>query len=140
MPINVKSWAAAHLLDGDELGSTSTRNVVGAHDLARLYGVTAQEIVARNGVQFTSSAIDAWVLRTGGKKLSNGQPVFTARSVILLPIGGPRAPASSAPAEAAAPSVLPMVLGAVGGVVIFKSLFGAVIGAAIGRVVAGVMS
>ena len=53
--------------------------------LAAQYGISAKEIVTGNGVAFTTSAIDAWVIATGGIRLSNGQAVFSGNSTILLP-------------------------------------------------------
>lgn len=92
----------SHLLDGDELGQLRDVNgkplgalVPPSHDLAALYRTTARAIVEANGVRFRTADIDAWVMDTGGKRLSNGQPVFAATSRILLPAGGARSPVTS---------------------------------------------
>lgn len=73
-------WVATHLLDGDELAT-----------LGPLYHVAPRAIVEANGTTWSTPAINAWVLRTGGITLTNGQPVFARTSIIFLPAGGPRA-------------------------------------------------
>lgn len=95
-------FVPTRLRDGDELGSFAGHVVEKSRNLSMLYGLTPRQIVEANGVSFTTSAIDEWVLRTGGKRLSNGQPVFSSSSVILLPEGGPR-PAVGAPPSTPAP-------------------------------------
>lgn len=93
------TWIPVRLQAGDELGSQPGHTPARGHDLAALYGLTARAIVEGNGVRWDATAINAWVLRTGGVKLSNGQPVFSAASIIRLPAGGPR-PAVTPPATA----------------------------------------
>lgn len=88
-------WVKTALQDGDELGAFPGHSVPALHDLAALYGISAKEIVEGNGVVFDADPIDRWVLDTGGKQLSNGQPVFAKTSVIWLPPNGPRPRAGS---------------------------------------------
>lgn len=121
MPVAVRiDWVKTRLLKGDELGSFKGHEVSPEHDLARLYGVTARQIVEGNGVVFDTAPINAWVLATGGKKLSNGQPVFTENSVILLPPGGPRNAAANAPPKKKSSTVV--IVGAVVGVAALAAL------------------
>jgi LPXTG-motif cell wall-anchored protein len=53
--------------------------------LAKKYGTTAQEIARKNGVVWSTSAINAWVLRVGGKRLPSGYYTFTVGNKIMLP-------------------------------------------------------
>lgn len=116
-------WVKSALVDGDELGSY-VKDHVGAydileevahsHNLSQLYGLQPRDIVEGNGVSWSTPAINDWVLRTGGKKLSNGQPVFASTSVIFLPPGGPRKQVTAAVDHPTASSV-GKVLAIVGG-------------------------
>ena len=74
------------LRDGDTLAS-----------LASEYGISAQQICALNGVAWSSSAIDAWVMSHGGRRAAYdpsqpydsarqlGWALFTSSSQIQLP-------------------------------------------------------
>ncbi len=53
--------------------------------LAEVYGVTAKEIVLKNGVPWGTTSINNWVKAIGGKLLPTGWFVFTADTSILLP-------------------------------------------------------
>ena len=53
--------------------------------LAKKYGTTPQEIAKKNGVAWNTSAINAWVLRVGGKMLPSGYTTFTVGNQIMLP-------------------------------------------------------
>jgi hypothetical protein len=95
-------WTPAVLVEGDTLAS-----------LEDLYSVDAVTIAERNGVAPAAGRkkscawgrdVDAWVLRTGGRRLpydprspwvcspGDGFASFVAGQVILLPAGGPRVP------------------------------------------------
>lgn len=111
-------WVPTRLQAGDQLGSFPGNDVPASSSLARLYSSQlgglrptsstlerqreeqrlAKLLVAGNGVAWSANAIDAWVLRTGGKRNALGTAVFTDASVIFLPAGGPRPPATTAPA------------------------------------------
>jgi len=71
-----KAWIETPTLDGDTLSS-----------LSRAYGVSAQEITDANDVPFSSTAINQWVVSSGGKYRSgsSGETVFTGKSKIMLP-------------------------------------------------------
>lgn len=100
-------WTPAVLVEGDTLGS-----------LADLYGVDAVTLAERNGVKPAAGRkkscswgrdVDAWVLRTGGRRLpydprapwvcspGDGFASFAVGQVILLPAGGPRLPPGKPP-------------------------------------------
>ena len=49
------------------------------------YNTTAREIVAKNGIEWSTRAINKWVLEVGGKMLSSGYAVFQPGNKILLP-------------------------------------------------------
>lgn len=87
-------WVPTRLRLGDMLGGAATV----ADDLAKLYQVTPRQIVEANGIAWGTPTINAWVKATGGVTLSNGQPVFSGASVILLPPDGPR-PRSTTPSK-----------------------------------------
>lgn len=53
--------------------------------LAKKYGSTAKEIAQKNGISWTPSAINAWVLKVGGREVTPGNFSFTAGNEILLP-------------------------------------------------------
>lgn len=89
-----------------ELCDVQLRRGDSLETLAAEYGTSAERICEWNGVAFTVAAINAWVLSSGGKRLTydpqrpvpgepgKGWPVFTDSSVIKLPASGPRACAS----------------------------------------------
>lgn len=87
-------WVPCRLLLGDELGDQPRINHFPPrnHNLEKLYRLSPQQIVDGNGVAFRSAEIDAWVMETGGVRLTNGQAVFSSASVIFLPPNGPRLP------------------------------------------------
>lgn len=66
-----------HDLSVDKRGSLAS--------LAKKYGVSAEEIVDKNGINWSSKAINAWVLEIGGKKLSSGAVVMVPGVVVNLP-------------------------------------------------------
>ena len=115
-------WVPTKLLMGDELDSTPGHTVDPSHRLALLYNTSAQAIVEGNGILFDTNSINAWVLQTGGVTLSDGQPVFSNNSVILLPPGGPRPSADGsggvvgppAPSGVQEAGLSPFVVGAFG--------------------------
>lgn len=49
------------------------------------YNTTAREIAAKNGIAWSTKAINKWVLEVGGKMLSSGYAVFQPGNKILLP-------------------------------------------------------
>lgn len=67
-------WVPTKLQLGDTLAN-----------LAADRKVSPQEIVKQNGVAWSTAAINAWVLKTGGTLLKSGAAVFTNNSTILLP-------------------------------------------------------
>ncbi len=111
-------WVSTRLEALDELGDQPGHDVAAAHDLGELYAPSlgpvtvppggtlaqarARRIVEGNGIAWTTSAVNAWVLRVNGERNANGVPVFTSRSVILLPRGGPRPAVTQGPAPTAA--------------------------------------
>lgn len=114
-------WVKTRLRTGDELGSFGSHKVPPEHDLARLYGISAQKIVEGNGVIFDTEPINEWVMRTGGKRLSNGQEVFADTSVIYLPPGGPRPPFTPGRTGSSGWLWVLLGLGAAGGLVALAS-------------------
>lgn len=79
---------------------TKTRSGDTLAELARSYGVSAQQIATVNNVPFDSNSINQWVMSRGGKMLSSGWAAFTSESEILLP----NKRRSSTPAVTSTPS------------------------------------
>lgn len=76
-----KTWVArelsAHDLSVDPRGNLMS--------LARKYDTSPQEIVSANEVQWSTKAINEWVMDAGGKMLSSGFAVFQPGNKLFLP-------------------------------------------------------
>lgn len=76
-----KTWVARELSVHD-LSVDPRGNLL---SLAKKYGTSPQEIVAANEVQWSTKAINEWVMDAGGKMLSSGFAVFQPKSKLFLP-------------------------------------------------------
>lgn len=76
-----KTWVvrelSAHDLSVDPRGNLLS--------LARKYNTSPQEIVAANEVQWSTKAINEWVMDAGGKMMSSGFAVFQPGNKLFLP-------------------------------------------------------
>jgi hypothetical protein len=111
--MSTTTWTRSRLLDGDELGSYPGHRVPAVRSLAALYaarlgppvGATQEEreqaharvIVTRNGYPFTPAGVEKMLVNAGSRTVIGGAHVIDSRTVLELPVGGPRQPAGATP-------------------------------------------